>query len=359
MEIKLDLVPEIERKPKIADSSKLGFGIHFTDHMFFQEYKDEAWQRPVIKKLENFSLHPAAVVFHYSQEIFEGMKCFKQADGKLAMFRPRKNAARFRLSARRMCMPEVEEEFFIQALIKLLQVEKEWVPSDPGTALYIRPTMIASEAFLGVRSSSQFYFYVILSPVGPFFATGFKPVKIYVATEHVRAVAGGVGEAKTGGNYAASLLVGKIAQQKGYAQVLWLDALERKYVEEVGAMNTFFVMDDTVYTAPLSGSVLNGVTRDSVIQLCRDMGIKVEEKALAIEEVIEGITSGNLTEVFGSGTAASITPIGELFYKDKACVVNSGQIGPVTQKLYDTIVGIQKGTVEDKFGWNLIIPGDY
>jgi branched-chain amino acid aminotransferase len=355
LDIRLELVPESERKPKITDPSKLGFGLNFTDHMFIQEYKDGSWQQPVIKRLDNFSLHPAAVVFHYAQEIFEGMKCFKQVDGKLSLFRPERNAERFNKSARRMCMPEVDEKFFIEVLVKLIQVEKEWVPSAPGTTLYIRPTMIATESVLGVRVSQNYYYYVILSPVGPFFKTGFKPVKIYVATEFIRASPGGTGEAKTGGNYAASLLAGQIAQDKGYAQVLWLDAKERRYVEEVGAMNMWFVLDDTIYTAPLHGTVLQGVTRDSVLQLSKDLGFKVVEKSLAIDEVIEGIKSGKLVEAFGSGTAASITPVGELYYKDEASTINNGEVGPITQQLYDTIVGIQRGEKEDNYGWNMII----
>ncbi|MHA2297948.1 MAG: branched-chain amino acid aminotransferase [Candidatus Hodarchaeales archaeon] len=356
MDIKFELVPENERKPKITDPSKLGFGINFTDHMLFQDYKDEAWQQPVIKKLENFSLHPSAMVFHYGQEIFEGMKCFKHGDGKLSLFRPVKNAERFNRSARRMCMPEVDTQLFLDTITKLIQIEKDWVPSWPGTALYIRPTMIATEAALGVHTSTDYYFYIILSPVGAYFATGFEPTKIHVETEYIRAALGGVGEAKTGGNYAASLLAGQIAKEKGYSQVLWLDAIERKYVEEVGAMNMFFVMGDTVYTAPLNGSILEGITRESVIQICIDSGFKCEEKSLTIDEVIGGVESGNLTEAFGSGTAASITPVGEFFYKGQAHVINDNRIGSITQNLYDAMVGIQTGKLEDNYGWNKEIP---
>lgn len=355
IEIITQLVPEKDRKTK-PNPETLAFGTEFTDHMFIQKYQEgKGWLEPKIVKLEDFKIHPAALVLHYGQEIFEGLKAFKQPDGKITMFRPDQNIKRFNESAKQMCMPEVNPDVFLEGLVKLLKIEEAWVPELPGTALYIRPTMIATEPILGVRTSSSYYFYIILSPVGPYFKTGFQTTKIYVETEHVRAVRGGVGEAKTGGNYAASLLAGKKAKAKGYAQVMWLDALERKYVEEVGAMNMMFVIDNTVVTPPLTGSILHGITRESVIKLCKDLDINVEERRLSIDEITQGIVNGKTTEAFGTGTAASITPVGEICYKNKNYVINDNKIGPITQKLYDTIIGIQRGTIKDKFNWTLII----
>lgn len=356
-EIKIltQLVPDNERKTK-PNPKDLSFGTEFTDHMFIQEYRvEKGWLEPKIVKLEDFKLHPAALVLHYGQEIFEGLKAFKQPDGKITMFRPDQNIKRFNESAKQMCMPEVDPDVFLEGLVKLIQIEKDWVPNLPGTALYIRPTMIATEPVLGVRTSSSYYFYIILSPVGPYFKTGFKPTKIYVETEHVRAVNGGVGEAKTGGNYAASLLAGKKAIAKGYAQVLWLDAIERKYVEEVGAMNMMFVIDGTVVTPPLTGSILHGITRESVITLCEQLNIKFEERKVSIDELVEGIENGKTTEAFGTGTAASITPVGEIYYEDTNHIINDNKVGPITQKLYDKIIGIQRGTEEDKNNWTFVI----
>ncbi len=356
--MQLEILPlaDSELKPKITDSSKLGFGVNFTDRMLLAKFHDGAWQKAVIKKHEPISLSPAAAVFHYGQEIFEGMKAFRQQDGKtISLFRPEDNAARFRKSAERMIMEPVDEGFFVDGIKKLIHLERDWVTKDEGTAMYIRPTLIATHPFLGVKPSSKYIFFVILSPVGPYFATGFNPAKIYVEPVYCRAAPGGTGEAKAGGNYAGSLAAGQNAKKLGYAQVLWLDAIEKKYVEEVGAMNFAAVIDGTVVTAPLEGTVLRGITRDSVLKLAPDLGYEVKERKFSIQELVEGIASGKVTETFGMGTAASITPVGELYYDGKAHTINNFKVGDITQKLYDTLVGIQTGKIEDKYGWNVPI----
>lgn len=348
--IEIVLCPEDKKKPKPKDE-ELGFGKYFTDHMFIQEYSNGAWQQPKIVPYQNICLEPSALVFHYGQEIFEGMKAYPHPDGSIYLFRPEKNAQRFNLSAKRMCMPEVDEKLFIEAIAELVKVDKEWVPKSQGTSLYIRPTMIATEPALGVHPSSQYLFYVILSPVGPYFKEGFKPVKIYVATQHVRATPGGTGEAKTGGNYAATLYETKIAKEKGYSQVLWLDALERRFVEEVGAMNIMFVIDGEIYTPPLDGTILHGNTRDAVIKLATDLGYKVHEEPIDVNILVDQIEQGRCTEAFGTGTAASITPVGELFYQEKSYIINNFEVGPITKHLYEELIGIQMGTKPDKYGW--------
>lgn len=348
--IHIQLCPEEKRKEKIPDS-ELGFGKVFTDHMFLMEYKDNQWRPPTIVPYQDFTLDPATLVFHYGQEIFEGMKAFIHDDGSVHLFRPKENAKRFQLSAERMCMPKVNKDLFVTAIKELIKVEKDWIPSAPGTALYIRPTMIATEVALGVHPSDEYYFYIILSPVGPYFKSGFKPTKIYVASENVRACPGGTGEAKTGGNYAATLAETQNAKELGYSQVLWLDAIERKYVEEVGAMNIMFIINGEIYTPPLDGTILKGITRASVIQLAKDLGYKVHEEQIAINQLTKQIKNGECTEAFGVGTAASITPVGELYYKEGKYVLNDFEVGPVTQHLYNELVGLQKGKKEDKYNW--------
>lgn len=290
------------------------------------------------------------------KRFLNGMKAFRQANKKdVSLFRPEKNAERMKDSAIRMSMQPLPEKQFLDALNRLIDIERNWVPYNPGTSLYIRPTMIATESLLGHRKSNEYLFYIILSPVGPYFKEGFKPIKIYVEPKYVRAVKGGVGEAKTGGNYAATLLAMNTAFKLGCSQVMWLDAFEHKYIEEVGTMNQFFVLDDTVYTAPIAGTILKGVTRESVIKLAKDKGYKVKEEFLSIDTVTEAIESGNLTEAFGAGTAASIAPVGELHYKDKKYVINNFEVGPVSNDLYESLTGIQYGRIEDPYGWNVVI----
>jgi branched-chain amino acid aminotransferase len=352
MEIKVLPLPADKMKSKCTDESKLGFGKIFTDRMLMAEWKvGQGWVDARVQPYAPFVLDPACLVFHYAQEIFEGLKAYKWADGSIALFRPEMNARRFNHSGDRLCMPEVPEELFLQGIEQLVKLEKEWIPSVEGTSLYIRPTMIAVEPVLGVKTSDHYYFYVILSPVGAYYAAGFKPVKILVEDNYVRAVPGGTGEAKTGGNYASSLKAGLEAKQKGFDQVLWLDGVHRRYVEEVGAMNMLFAYEDRVVTAPLTGSILNGVTRDSAIKLAASLGVKVEERQIDINELMADIRSGKLKEAFGSGTAAVITPVGTMSYKGEALTIGDGGVGKLTQKLYDTLTGIQYGRIPDSFGW--------
>ncbi|HTP65154.1 MAG TPA: branched-chain amino acid aminotransferase [Geobacteraceae bacterium] len=352
MDIRILPLPDEKKKPRFTDESNLSFGRIFTDRMFLGEWKSgQGWVDARIEPYAPFVLDPACMVFHYAQEIFEGLKAYKWRDGAIALFRPEMNAYRFNRSAERMCMPEVPEELFLKGIEELLKLEKEWIPSAPGTSLYIRPTMIAVEPALGVKPADHYYFYVILSPVGAYYPSGFNPVRIMVEDKYVRAVPGGTGDAKTGGNYAASLKAALEAKKKGFEQVLWLDGAHHRYVEEVGSMNMFFAYGDLVVTAPLTGSILGGITRDSVLRLAASLGFRVEERQLDIEDLLADVRSGKVTEAFGSGTAAVITPVGHLAYRDELNQIGSGGVGPLTQNLYDTLTGIQYGRIEDKFGW--------
>lgn len=352
MNIKITLVENDKKKQRKYKESQLGFGKYFSDHMFIMEYnKDRAWHNARIIPYQPLVLEPAALTFHYGQTIFEGLKAYRGKDDGIYLFRPRDNIKRMNNSAKRLCMAQVDDDFVVKAIKKLVLIEKDWIPRSHGTALYIRPTMIASEPALGVRASSEYIFYVIVGPVGSYYPEGMNPIKIYVSDKFVRAVKGGMGEAKAGGNYAASLYAAEEASKKGYSQVLWLDAISRKYVEEVGAMNIFFYFEDTLVTPSLSGSILPGITRDSVIRIAREWGIKVEERMLEIDEVIEGTQKGTLKEVFGSGTAAIISPVGELYYKGNSYTVNKGEIGKLTKRLYDEIMGYQYGEKKEPYGW--------
>ncbi|MGY5871233.1 MAG: branched-chain amino acid aminotransferase [Candidatus Thorarchaeota archaeon] len=350
MNIKKSLVSLDNLKQKPADVLTVPFGTVFTDHMFSMDYLDGKWNEPTIHPFGNLSLSPAALCLHYGQGIFEGMKAYRRGNRTL-LFRPERNFMRLNESATRMVMPEIDTDFVLHALKELLKVESDWVPEVQGSSLYIRPTMIATQAKLGVKPSDQYYFFIILSPVGPYFKEGFSPVKIFLSTENVRAVRGGVGAAKTMGNYAASLLAGTKAAEVGYSQVLWMDALDRKYLEEVGTMNIFVKFDDELVTPPLSGSILSGITRDSVLTLTRDMGLNVNERQISIDEVIEGIASGKVVEMFGCGTAAIIAPVGALWYKDNNYTVSDGKTGELTQHLFDELTGIQSGEREDPYDW--------
>jgi branched-chain amino acid aminotransferase len=352
MNIEVLPLPDDRKKPLFTDASQLGFGKIFTDRMFIAEWKvNQGWLDARIQPYGPFTLDPAALVFHYAQEIFEGLKAYKWQDGTVALFRPEMNARRFNRSGERMCMPEVPEELFLEGVRKLVSLERSWIPGAEGTSLYIRPTMMAVEPVLGVKPSDHYYFYVILSPVGAYYASGFNPVKIMVEDSYVRAVPGGTGEAKTGGNYASSLKAGLEAKRKGYDQVLWLDGVNKRYIEEVGAMNMFFAYADKVVTAPLTGSILNGITRDSVLKLAGTLGFSVEERQVDVNELMADIRSGKVKEAFGSGTAAVITPVGSLCYKDESLNIGDGGVGNLTQKLYDTLTGIQYGKITDQFGW--------
>lgn len=349
--MQLTITTSDQLKPK-PDANALGFGTKFTDHMFNMDYNpDQGWHNPRIEPYAPFVLDPSTMVLHYGQGIFEGMKAYRRADEKIQLFRPNENFKRFNYSARKLCIPELDEAFALKALKELVRIERAWVPDAPGTSLYIRPTIIATDPFLGVRASHTYRFFIILSPVGAYYPEGFNPVKILVTREHVRAVRGGMGDTKTMGNYAASLLAGEKAHQAGYTQVLWLDGVEQKYVEEVGSMNIIFVIDNELVTPMLNGSILPGITRDSVLALARSWGMKASERKISIDEVFQAHKSGKLTEIFGSGTAAVISPVGELKYEDQIITVGNGQAGPVAQKLFDTIMDIQYGRIEDAMGW--------
>lgn len=352
MEIKILPLPAEKKKDKIKDGSQLGFGKHFTDRMLLVEWKaGQGWYDARIEPYGPFMLDPSCMVFHYAQEIFEGLKAYKWPDGRIALFRPEMNARRFSQSAERMCMPAVPEELFLDSISKLVSLERDWIPTADGTSLYIRPTMIAVEPALGVHPSNYYYFYAILSPVGAYYAAGFNPVSIMVEDHYVRAVPGGTGEAKTGGNYASSLMAAQVAKKKGFDQVLWLDGREQRYIEEVGAMNMFFAYGNRLVTAALNGSILSGVTRDSVIKLAPTLGYQVEERPIEVNELIADIRAGKVTEAFGSGTAAVISPVGKLGYKGEALQLTGGKVGEITQKMYDTLTGIQTGKIADTFGW--------
>lgn len=351
MDIRIDKAASDLLKAKPNENS-LGFGQHMTDHMFVMLYDEKVgWHDATIKPYESFSLDPAAMALHYGQAIFEGLKAYRGTDDKIYLFRPTDNLKRMNVSAARMCMPEIPVDLVYDAMKKLITVDKDWVPRADGATLYIRPTMIASEAGLGVRPARQYIFFIINCPVGAYYPEGFNPVKIFVTDKYVRAVAGGVGNVKTAGNYAASIMAAVEAQKQGYTQVLWLDAIERRYIEEVGTMNIFFLIGDELITPPLTGSILPGITRDSVLRLTRDWGLKVSEKRISIDDVLSANENGSLREVFGTGTAAVISPVGEINYKGQVCIINNGKTGELAQKLFDELQAIQNGRTKDPYGW--------
>ena len=352
MEIKITRTTAPKQKP--TDESKLGFGKIFTDHMFVMDYtKGMGWHDARIVPYAPLSLDPSAMIFHYGQGIFEGLKAYKTKDGRVLLFRPQKNIERANISNERLCIPPLDEEFALEALKKLVDVDRDWIPEAPGTSLYIRPFIIATDPYLGVKPADTYMFIIILSPVGAYYPEGLNPVKIYVEDDYVRAVRGGIGFAKTPGNYAASIRAQEKAYELKYTQVLWLDGIERKYIEEVGTMNVFFVIDGEIITPALNGSILAGVTRDYSIQLLKSWGYQVTERKLAIEEVYEAYQAGKLDEVFGTGTAAVISPVGELNWEGHIMKINNGEIGKISQKLYDAITGIQSGAIPDQMGWTV------
>ncbi|MBE6590818.1 MAG: branched-chain amino acid aminotransferase [Ruminococcaceae bacterium] len=354
LDIRIEKTATPKQKP--APGEKLGFGHVFTDHMFVMNYTEgKGWHDARIVPFERISLSPAAMVFHYGQEMFEGMKAYKDEKGNAYLFRPDMNAKRANDSNDRLCIPRIPEEDFVQAVEEVVKVEKDWIPTDPGTSLYIRPFIIATDEFLGVAPSKTYLFIIILSPSGAYYASGLAPVGIWIEDEYVRAVKGGIGYAKTGGNYAASLKAQVKAHDGGFSQVLWLDGVERKYIEEVGAMNIFFKINGKIVTPMLNGSILPGVTRNSVLQVCRHWGYEVEERRISVDELVAAAHDGSLEEVFGTGTAAVISPVGKLRFKDEVMTIGNGDIGTLTQKLYDFITGIQWGKVEDPFGWRVTL----
>lgn len=338
-------------KPK-PDNNKLGFGQLFTDHMFIMDYtKGKGWHDPRIIPYSPLTLDPSTMVLHYGQAIFEGLKAYKSKEGKILLFRPQKNMERANISNDRLCIPPINTDFAVEAIKTLVRVDKDWVPEASGNSLYIRPFIIATDPYLGVRPSNTYKFIIILSPVGAYYPEGINPVKIYVENKYVRAVKGGIGFSKTPGNYAASLKSQVEAEEKGYTQVLWLDGVERKYIEEVGTMNVFFKINGEIITPMLEGSILAGITRDSTLTLLKDWGLKVAERRISIQEVYDAHNNGTLEEAFGTGTAAVISPIGELNWNGNIIVINDGKIGELSAKLYNTITGIQNGEIADKFGW--------
>ena len=349
MKLTLTKADQLKTKP---DDSKLSFGTIFTDYMFNMDYSpQDGWHNPRIEPYASIDMDPATMVLHYGQGVFEGLKAYRTESGAVQLFRPRDNFKRLNNSSRRLCIPEIDEGLALDFLKQLLTIEKDWVPSAPGTSLYIRPTIIATDPFLGVRASHTYRFFIILSPVGAYYAEGFNPVKIWVTRHYVRAVRGGVGEAKTPGNYAASLYAAEQAHKQGYTQVLWLDGIEQEYIEEVGAMNIFFVINGELITPMLNGSILPGITRDSVMGLAKMWGIKVSERKIGISEVIDVHASGKLDEIFGSGTAAVISPVGEIKYGDTVLSVSDGKVGAMANRFYKELTDIQYGKTKDPAGW--------
>lgn len=351
MEIKIVKRTKLKERP---DEKALGFGKYMTDHMFLMDYdKGQGWHDARIVPYEPIPMDPTAVALHYAQETFEGLKAYRTADDKIQLFRPEMNAKRMQNSNRRLCMPEIPVDMFVEAVNEIVKIDADWVPRQPETSLYIRPFMFTSEAQLGLHDSHQFIFCIVCSPVGAYYAEGINPVKIVVEDEYVRAVKGGTGFAKCGGNYAASMIAQLKAEKMGYSQVLWLDGVERKYVEEVGGMNIMFKIAGKIYTAPINGTVLPGVTRDSIITILRDWGYEVLEEKLSVDDLMKAGHDGTLEEVYGTGTAAVISPVGVLNYKGDVVTINDSKIGDLTQKLYDYLTGIQWGREEDKYGWTV------
>ncbi len=347
--IKVELTSRPKEKPK---DDELIFGKVFTDHMFVMDYMEgKGWYDPRIVPYQEITLEPASMIFHYGQTVFEGLKAYRTAEGDIQLFRPQSNFKRLNESNERMVIPAIDEEFCLTALKKLIEIEQDWVPKAEGTSLYIRPFIISTDANLGVAPSKTYRFMIILSPVGAYYKEGINPVKIAVENEYVRAVLGGTGEAKTAGNYAASLKAQEVVEAQGFSQVLWLDGVEKKYIEEVGSMNVFFKINGEVVTPALTGSILHGITRDSVIKMLKHWGVPVVEKRISMEELAEAHEKGQLEEAFGTGTAAVISPIGELYWKGKSYVINNGETGEIAKRLYDTLTGIQYGKIEDPFNW--------
>ena len=350
-EIKVTLTTAPKAKPQGPD---IPFGIYFTDHMFLMNYETgKGWHDPRIVPYAPFQIDPACMVLHYAQEIFEGMKAYRGVDGTIRLFRPEENFKRMNRSAERMCIPPVDVDFCVEAVKQLVTLEQDWVPSAPDTSLYIRPYIFATDVHVGVHASHTYQFAIILSPVGPYFASGLAPVKIMIEDEDVRSVRGGTGYTKCGGNYAGSLRAGEKAEELGYSQVLWLDGVEKKYIEEVGAMNVLFKINGEIVTPPLTGTILPGITRKSCLEILHSWGIPVSERRISVDELLEAVQSGALEEAFGSGTAAVVSPIGELFIGGQAYTINNNEIGPVAQKLYDQLTGIQWGRIEDPYGWTI------
>ncbi|MBQ7039645.1 MAG: branched-chain amino acid aminotransferase [Clostridia bacterium] len=352
MEIKIQKTTTPKEMPK----ENLGFGTYFSDHMFVMDYtRGEGWKDARIVPFQNLSLQPASTVFHYGAEIFEGLKAYRKEDGSVQLFRPIENVRRMNDSAERLRLPQIPEEDMLQAILEFVKVEQDWVPHGKGESLYLRPFLFGNDEHLGVHSIINAKFIIIASPSGSYYKEGINPVKIMIEEDDVRAVRGGTGYAKCGGNYAAANRAGEKAEQLGFTQVLWLDGVERKYIEEVGAMNVMFKIDGEIVTPMLTGSILPGITRKSCIEVLKDKGYKVSERKLSIDELIDALENGKLEEAWGCGTAAVVSPIGQLYYNQKTYTINNNEIGKVTQDLYDTLTGIQWGKIEDTYKWTVQI----
>jgi len=356
MEIGISELPPEKRKQKPADETRMGFGKLVTDHFFTLKYRtDRGWYDGLIEPYRPLNLEPTAMCLHYGQAIFEGLKAYRGADDSIYLFRPLENIKRMNLSAERLCMPGIDEKLFLDALGKLVICERDWLPRSPGTSLYLRPTMIATEAALGVHPAGEYLFFIVAGPVGAYYPEGFTPTKIYVSEDYVRAVRGGVGNCKAAGNYAASLYASRIASARGFTQVLWLDAAERRYAEEVGTSNIFFVINEEIITPPLTGTILPGITRDSIIRMGSHWGLKVTERPISIEEILAAQADGSLTEMFASGTAAVVSPVGLLHYKGCDYPIGQGKAGSRTERFYRDIMDIQYGRKDDPFHWRMKI----
>jgi branched-chain amino acid aminotransferase len=346
----IDITRTTTPRPR-PDEAQLGFGKYFADHMLRIEYGPQGWSEPSIVPYGPIALDPAASVLHYGQAMFEGLKAFRHQNGRIALFRIDDNMARLASGAPRLCMPVPDVAMLREAIVALVETDKTWVPARPGTALYVRPTYIATDAFLGVRPATRYLLYVINSPVGAYYQSGFKPVKIWVETEAVRAVRGGIGSAKAAANYVAGMKAAEDVRSRGYEQVLWLDALERRYLEEVGTMNLFVVIGDEIATPSLGGSILPGITRDTVLTLAREWGLNVRERPIAFDEILDADRAGTLREIFGSGTAAVISAVGELGHARGTLTIHKGEVGPIATRLYDAITTVQYGLAPDTHGW--------
>ena len=353
MEIKVELTKHPKQKP---DMNHLGFGNYYTDHMFEMDYTEGiGWHDARIVPYHSLEMDPASMVLHYGQSTFEGLKAYRGQDGTIRLFRPEKNMERLNISNQRLVIPQFDAEFGVEAIKKLVSIDRDWIPEGEGTSLYIRPFIIATDVHVGVHPSKTYKFMIILSPVGSYYKEGINPVRIYVEDEYCRAVRGGMGFTKTAGNYAASLIAQETAEERGYTQVLWLDGVSKTYVEEVGTMNIMFVIDGEVITPELNGSILSGITRRSALELLKDKGYKVTERKISIQEVFDAAKAGRLNEVIGTGTAAVISPVGELMWEGETVIINNGQIGPISHLVYDTITGIQSGKLKDPYGWVTVI----
>ncbi len=341
-------------KPK-PDFKNLGFGKYFAEYMFEMDYSGNSWKNPQIKPYDKICIEPSTMVLHYGQSVFEGLKAYLSDNDEVLLFRPDKNIKRLNKSSKRLCIPEIDEQFALKAIIEFVKANKDWVPREMGSSLYIRPFIFAMDASVGVSAAKSYKFMIIGSPVSAYYPEGFNPVKIFVEQKYVRAVRGGIGEAKTAGNYAASIKAQTEAKLRGFSQVLWLDGVEQKYIEEVGTMNVFFRIDDQIVTPELNGSILEGITRDSIIHLLKRDGFKVTERKISINEVFEAHSKGQLKEVFGTGTAAIISPVGEMSFNENDFMINGGKVGNIALNLFETLTGIQQGKIKDEFGWTVKI----